>query len=140
MKKLHILHGILRHTGAYRILLGFGLAFLCAATVLWLWEPGIATFGDGVWYCFVAVTTIGFGDLTAVTPLGRVVTILLCIYGMFVIALTTGVVVSYYNELLAVRREERFRDILDQLERLPELDRAELETLSEKVKRMNSSR
>ncbi|MCR5816973.1 MAG: potassium channel family protein, partial [Ruminococcus sp.] len=35
-------------------------------------ETDINSFGDGLWYCFAIVTTIGFGDITAHTYIGRI--------------------------------------------------------------------
>lgn len=125
---------VLKRTGTLKIFSGY-LLFLCgAAAVLALLEPGIKTFGDGVWYCFVAATTIGFGDICVVTRLGRVITILVSLYGILMTAMVPGVVVSYYMEYLKIREKETISIFLEQLERLPELSKEELEELSKRVK------
>ena len=72
---------VLKRTGTLKIFISF-LMFLCgAAAVLTVLEPGINTLGDGLWYCFVASTTIGFGDICAVTRGVRIVTVLVAAYG-----------------------------------------------------------
>ena len=38
-----------------------------AAIVFMHYEEKVATFGDGLWYLFAIVTTIGFGDFAATT-------------------------------------------------------------------------
>lgn len=125
---------ILRHTGTWMVYINF-LWFLCGASViLAVVEPGIETFRDGLWYCFVAATTIRFGDICAVTTIGRITTVAVGLYGILMTAMIPGVVVSYYMEYLKIREKETISVFLEQLERLPELSKEELEELSGKVR------
>lgn len=130
-------YDVLKRTGTLKIFLSF-LMFLClAAAVLAVLEPGIHTWGDGLWYCFVASTTIGFGDIYAVTRGGRIVTVLVAAYGILMTAMVPGVVVSYYMEYLKAREKETISVFLEKLERLPELSEEELRQLSRKIKEFN---
>ena len=52
------------------------------------------------------VTTIGFGDITAVTDLGRTISVVLGIYGIIVVALITSIIVNFYGEIKKARTEE----------------------------------
>ena len=85
-------------TYAAEILAGLMIAVVGASILLPLFEPGIETFGDGLWYSFMLVTTIGFGDMTAVTPAGRLISVAVGIYGIVAVALITSILVSIYNE------------------------------------------
>ena len=67
--------------------------------VLKYYEDSIHTFWDGLWYCFAVVTTIGFGDITATTAVGRALSIILGIYGIIVVSLITSIIVNYYGEM-----------------------------------------
>lgn len=125
---------VLKRTGTLKIFISF-LLFLCiAAALLTMLDPGIETFGDGIWYCFVAATTIGFGDLCVATGIGRIITALVAAYGILMTAMVPGVVVSYYMEYLKIREKETISIFLEKLERLPELSQEELEQLSERVR------
>ena len=65
--KMDALRKIVRKTYAAEILFGMLLLIIAFSIVLPQCEPGISSFGDALWYCFAIVTTIGFGDFTAVT-------------------------------------------------------------------------
>ena len=61
--------------------------------------------------------------------------VLLTIYSLFVVAIATGVVVNFYTQMVETQRKETLAMFMDQLERLPELSREELENMSRKVRR-----
>ena len=89
---------VILKTYAAEILAGLMIAVVGASFLLPMFEPGIPTFGDGLWYSFMLVTTIGFGDMTAVTPAGRLISVAVGIYGIVAVALITSILVSVYNE------------------------------------------
>ena len=60
--------------------------------------------------------------------------VLLTIYSLFVVAIATGVVVNVYTQMVEMQRKETLAMFMDQLERLPELSREELENISRKVR------
>ena len=96
--RVDILVKIIRKTYAVEILLGLGMTIVISAIVLWFFDPGIKSFGDGLWYCFALVTTIGFGDITATTLIGRILSVFLGVYGIIVVALITSIIVNFYGE------------------------------------------
>ena len=77
MKRLKILKEVLKRTHADRIILGFVIFFLLDALVILLVEPGITTYWDAIWYCYSVFSTVGFGDLTSVSIIGRILSIIL---------------------------------------------------------------
>ena len=83
---------------AAEILAGLMIAVVGASILLPVCEPAIESFGDGLWYSFMLVTTIGFGDMTAVTPAGRLISVAVGIYGIVAVALITSILVNLYNE------------------------------------------
>ena len=136
MKRLKILWVILKRTRADRILSSFVLFLLAAAAVIQLVEPDINRYGEALWYCYAVISTAGFGDVVAVTFLGKVCSILLTIYSIFVVAIVTGVVVNFYSQMVEMQSRETLTMFMDKLERLPELSKEELETLAQKIKKL----
>ncbi len=138
MKTIKRIWLILRRTGALKMLLNFFIVCIVASIILRCVEPSIKTIRDGLWYSFVACTTIGFGDIYATTAIGRIVTIFIAFNGIFVFAMMTGVVVSYYTEYLNDKREESVSLFLEKLEDLPNLSKEELQDISNKVKKIRT--
>ena len=72
-------------------------------------NSSINTIFDGLWWALVTVTTVGFGDVVPVTPLGRIIGAVLMIGGMFTLALFAGIVGSSLVNGIVSIREEQFR-------------------------------
>lgn len=134
MKKLKILWNILKTTSADKIVIGFIGFILMVAGIIQMVEPSMTSYGDALWYCFIVITTIGFGDFYAITLIGRVATIILAIYGIFVVALIPGIVVSFYMEFIKIKANESTVEFLEKLERLDELSKEELTQISKNVR------
>ena len=95
--------------------------------------------GDVLWCCFQAVTTIGYGDITVTSAVGRAIVVALSVVGILFVAVLTAAVVSYCNELMLARRNESLALYLDKLEHLDQLTQGELAELSRKVRRLRGS-
>ena len=83
MNKLRTLADVLRQAGFARITGLFLVFYLLCSTAVWLSEPTTLTFGDGLWFSFETVSTIGFGDIPAETPVARAITVVLSVISIF---------------------------------------------------------
>ncbi|HCJ95671.1 MAG TPA: two pore domain potassium channel family protein [Ruminococcaceae bacterium] len=137
MKKTRLIKIILKRTGALKFLTTYIIIFAGVSIGVWIVEPNIKTPIDSVWYCFSVATTIGFGDITAVTILGRAMSIFLSICSILIIAVVPGIITSYYIESTKIKENESIAKFLDDLEHLPELSKEDLQSLSKKVKKFN---
>lgn len=135
VKKLKILWTILKRTKATQIIFGFIIFVFFAALVIQVSEPNIDRYGDSLWYCYSVISTAGFGDFVAITFVGKLCTVLLTIYSIFVVAIVTGVVVNFYSQMVEMQQKETLAMFMDKLERLPELSTEELQNISEKIKK-----
>lgn len=136
MRKLKIFNLVMKRTKAYKVLYGLVLFVLAAALIIMLVEPEINTYFDALWYCYAVISTIGFGDIIVTSIIAKVVSVLLTVYSLFVLAIATGVVVSFYNQTVLSQRDDSISLFVDKLERLPELSKEELQEISEKVKKL----
>ncbi len=126
---------IIKASGLLPSTVAFVALFLVCSVLVALFEPNVNGFANSLWFMFQVVTTIGLGDFTATSFVGRAAAVVLSVYSVFFLALITGVVVSFCSERMRARRGESIAHFLDQLEHLPELSTEELTELSEKVKR-----
>lgn len=60
---------------------------------------------DAMWWAIVTLTTVGFGDATPITPLGKLLGAFVTITGVLVIALPAGILASGFAEQLKHRKE-----------------------------------
>ncbi|CAN5596890.1 potassium channel family protein [soil metagenome] len=70
--------------------------------------PGanIENFGDAVWWAFVTITTVGYGDFYPVTAAGRMVAVLLMGSGVAVVGVVTATLASWVLERVATGRDD----------------------------------
>lgn len=74
--------------------------FVSAMLVFQLEPDLFTTFFDALYWATISITTIGYGDISPVTPIGRMITMISALVGMAVIALPTGIITAaYMNEI-----------------------------------------
>lgn len=100
------LRKIIRKTYAGEVIFGLLLLMVAFSLVLMIVEDNIHNFWDAMWYCYMLVTTIGFGDITSVTVLGRIISVILGIYGIVVVAILTSIIVNFYTETRTKEEEK----------------------------------
>ncbi len=118
-------------------------AIIISSVLVYVLEKGITfpTFGDAVWWAFVTVTTVGYGDYVPKTIAGRTVAVVLMIVGIGLLSMLTGTVATYFSNL---RKEKtNVQKDLDQLKTLASsMSEEELDALvatAEKIKASSKS-
>jgi voltage-gated potassium channel len=66
----------------------------------------ITTFGDALWWAFVTITTVGYGDLYPVTVTGRLIAAGVMLGGIGLIGVVTATLASWIVENVAKRDVE----------------------------------
>lgn len=84
---------------------------LGAATLLYLVERQVQpeAFGSiprSLWWAVETLTTVGYGDVIPVTPLGRLLAALTALCGIGVIALPAGVLAGAFSDAIRQARED----------------------------------
>ncbi|MDE2386689.1 MAG: potassium channel family protein [Actinomycetales bacterium] len=95
--------------GKINVYLGLILPLLVFTCSLGVYEaehtaPGanITNFGDAVWWAFVTITTIGYGDYYPVTLEGRAIAVLLMLSGLALVSLITISLGSWFLSRLEI--------------------------------------
>ncbi len=72
-------------------------------------ETGAKTFEnffDALYWATVTLTTVGYGDVTPVTDIGRFISMVSSLFGVAIIALPSGVITAAYIEELRAQKKE----------------------------------
>ncbi len=87
-----------------------GLLLLLSSTLLYLIEGGIQPeqFGSiprAMWWSIATLTTVGYGDVFPVTPLGRILAGMTAITGIGLIAMPTGILAAAFSDAIQSQRK-----------------------------------
>lgn len=134
MKEISLFSLIFRQTHMRSYLLAFIPVFLVCCGLIWALDKEITSYGDALWYGFMLVTTIGFGDLTVTSPLARIVSVFLGLYGILMIGFICGVGASWLFEKVRSSRGESVSLMLYQLEHLETLSDEQVAHLQKQVR------
>jgi len=64
---------------------------------------------DSMYWALITLTTVGYGDVTPVTALGKLISVISAMGGVIVVALLTGIIASSFS-LQMERRKAEFED------------------------------
>lgn len=93
----------LRHSRPKILVFVFSVLIITviAGTVMYLVEGEASGFDNiplSIYWCIVTLTTVGFGDIAPITPLGRFIASFIMITGYGIIAVPTGIVSAEYSK------------------------------------------
>ena len=73
-------------------------------------QEEFASIPRALWWAVATLTTVGYGDVYPVTPLGRFFSAIIAIAGIGVVALPAGVFASAFSDELKERRERGMKE------------------------------
>ena len=134
---IRLVRSVFRRGHLGRFLLAAAVFVLNGAVIVYLFErhaPGanIHTLGNAVWWAFVTVTTVGYGDFYPVTTWGRITACFIMGTGLLTLAVVTAQVASSFVAQApsrarpappdeAVRREVSLAELDERLDRIERL-------------------
>lgn len=68
-------------------------------------ENGFTDIPTSIYWAVVTITTVGYGDISPITPLGKFLSVILMLCGYSVIAVPTGIVTADLQNPLVKKRE-----------------------------------
>jgi len=98
-----------------KLILFVTLLVLLGGVLVFVAETGVnrGMFGelfDSIWWAFVTITTVGYGDRYPVTPLGRALAIVLMLMGIVTISTLSGTIASIFVDR-KIREGKGLQDI-----------------------------
>ncbi|WP_243399625.1 potassium channel family protein [Arthrobacter glacialis] len=81
-------------------------------------DASIASFGDALWWAFVTITTVGYGDLTPTTLLGRSIAVGLMIGGIALLGVVTATLASWLVEKVSAQETKSQEITAEELQSL----------------------
>ncbi|HSH57574.1 MAG TPA: ion transporter [Halomonas sp.] len=107
-----LLIGALRRSSHQIFLFLFTVFMLVSifASIVYLIEPASAGFTSiprAIYWAIVTLTTVGYGDIVPVTPLGQAISVMVMLIGYSIIAVPTGV---FSAEVIRSIRADRYSD------------------------------
>lgn len=81
---------------------------LFTALVMFNIEPDtFENFFDAIYWAAISLTSVGYGDITPVSTIGRLFTMLSAFVGVAIIALPSGIITAGYLEILNKEKEDK---------------------------------
>ncbi len=96
----------------------------------------IHTLGQALWWAFVTMTTVGYGDLVPVTPTGQLVAVGVMIGGIALIGVVTATLASWIVEKVGAEQEAEEAVTRAHVEAEEAVTRAHVEALTEEIRRL----
>jgi voltage-gated potassium channel len=97
-------------------------------------DANIKTGGDALWYAFVTITTVGYGDRYPITMGGRLAGIALMVCGVGIFSVFTGFIANSF--LAPAKKKENMTEIAEPND--PKTKIAEIKAMLEEQQRANS--
>jgi voltage-gated potassium channel len=83
-------------------------------------ESNIKTPSDALWWSFVTITTVGYGDRFPVTHEGRLIAAVLMTAGVGLFGTFTGYVASFFMEAEQKKEESEIHELIEEVRHLRE--------------------
>lgn len=86
--------------------LAVGYIFVTALIIFNVEPDTFPTFFDAIYWATISLTTVGYGDIYAVSNVGKVLTMVSSLLGIAIVALPAGIVTAGYMEAVSKQDDE----------------------------------
>lgn len=66
--------------------------------------------GDGIWWAIITFATVGYGDIYPITPLGKLLGCIICLVGVAMVAIPTGIISSSFINIVQKKEKKQGED------------------------------
>lgn len=85
--------------------LAIGYIFTTALAIFNVEPETFDSFFDALYWATVSLTTMGYGDIYAVTNIGQLITMISAVFGIAIVALPAGIITAGYMEEINNKKE-----------------------------------
>ncbi|ANU09891.1 ion transporter [Planococcus antarcticus DSM 14505] len=126
---------LLKTNGLDKILIvAMVLLFIIPIPIVLL-EPSINTFGDALWWAVVTTTTVGYGDISPETPIGRILAVVLMLVGIGIIGTLTSAITSFFGNKNEANHDKKILNVIQSIEEIENLTKEDIEFVRMYLKR-----
>jgi len=93
---------------------------------------------QSIYWAVITLASVGYGDISPVTPMGRIMTIILALMGIGIFAIPAALLSSAFTDQLRIERENLRNELYQMLED-GRLDEQEIEQVQAEAKRLHLS-
>ncbi|WP_249870651.1 potassium channel family protein [Oceanobacillus saliphilus] len=131
-----IIRNILYTNGLNKVLAASCFMLIISSILVTHFEPNIGTYADGLWWSIVTTTTVGYGDISPESIVGRLVAVFLMLVGIGIIGMLTSSITTYF-----IKNDEKDPALIylkSELDRYNQLDKEEKDRLVIILKDLNN--
>lgn len=93
-----------------------GILLLLASTAMYMTEghkqpEAYGSIPRAMWWAIITLTTVGYGDVHPVTPLGKVFASMVALSGIAFVAMPTGIIAASFSEAMQRRRDAKLEEL-----------------------------
>lgn len=90
------------------VVCGFAIAYIIiSALVMFNAEPDtFTTMFDAIYWATISLTTVGYGDVYAISEVGKVITMISSVLGIAIVALPAGIIIAGYQDELEKQKNK----------------------------------
>lgn len=124
-----------------------GFKYMLLVTSFFVIVGGIAihfaegmSFSDGIWWAFVTATTVGYGDISPSTPLGRFIAMALMLVGIGLIGSLTSTITSYFVNSSSGKKsvaDETLENLISRISDIKSLSDEDIDNICKILKTLN---
>ncbi len=119
------------------------IAMLIASTGIYIFEKDaqpdkFGSIPEAMWWAVATLTTVGYGDVTPITAMGKLFGAIITVIGIGTVALPSGILASGFSDQLK-RRQNTYKDELSKALKDGVITNAERSNLSKIAEDMNLS-
>lgn len=105
----------------FALIMLFSFVILLSSVAMYVFEVkqngNINSLFDAVYWSYVTIASLGYGDISPISAEGRVLTLFLILSGIAFIAFATSIITSAFSDKINEIREDKLKNKIEKLER-----------------------